>query len=181
MLSEGTSLSMITSYISEDKESSTGTKANSFAPSKIASLPEEDLQTISTPITYEDIVFTTETYRSGKKHIKKTRYRDNPWGKIIGTHIGAQFYTIGQRKGLGIGGHSDSVFVIHTDMERNIIYVGQGHDHKGLSRSCLAVRPDEIHWVRPELTMSVGEIRRYRVRVRYRQPLQDATLVMREG
>jgi tRNA-specific 2-thiouridylase len=121
-----------------------------------------------------------ETYRSGKKHIKKTRYKDNPWGKIIGTHIGAQFYTIGQRKGLGIGGHSDSVFVLHTDVDRNIIYVGQGHDHKGLSRSCLVIRPDEIHWIRPELRMEAGEMRRYRVRVRYRQPLQDAALIMRE-
>jgi len=182
ILSEGESLTMITGYISEDKASPTsGGRTNRYDPEKIKALPDEDLQTISTPISYEDIVFSTETYRSGKKHIKKTRYRENPWGKIIGTHIGAQFYTIGQRKGLGIGGHSDSVFVIHTDIDRNIIYVGQGHEHKGLSRSCLAVRPDEIHWIRPELSMAPGEIRRYRVRVRYRQPLQDATLIMRES
>lgn len=82
----------------------------------------------------------------------------NSSGKIIGTHIGAQFYTIGQRKGLGIGGHSDSVFVLHTDVDRNIIYVGQEHDHKGLSRSCLVIRPDEIHWIRSELRMEAGEI-----------------------
>ena len=180
VLSEGASLDMITGYISEDKASASVGSSNDFDPVKVAAMSDEDLETISTPITYEDIVFTTETYRSGKKHIKKTRYRENPWGKIIGTHIGAQFYTIGQRKGLGIGGHSDSVFVLHTDVDRNIIYVGQGHDHKGLSRSCLVVRNDEIHWIRPALGMKAGETRRYRVRVRYRQPLQEATLIMRE-
>ena len=60
-------------------------------------------------------------------------------GKKIGTHQGAHFYTIGQRKGLNIGGHKDSIFVIETDVPRNIIYVGEGHTHKGLSRSCLRI------------------------------------------
>ena len=116
-----------------------------------------------------------------KKHIKKTRYKDNPFGKIVGKHDGAQFYTIGQRKGLNIGGHKDSIFVIGTDIEKNIIYVGEGHTHKGLSRSCLRVLPEEIHWIREDMKMGIGEIRRYRVRIRYRQPLQDATLVMRQN
>lgn len=59
--------------------------------------------------------------------------------------------------------------------------MGEGHQHKGLSRSCLMVIPDEIHWIREDLRMQVGEIRRYRVRIRYRQPLQDALLIMREA
>ena len=182
ILSEGSDLSMITSYISEDKSSpSSSPHANSFDDGKVALLEDSALETLSTPVTYGDIAFETETYRSGKKHTRKTRYRENPWGKIIGTHMGAQFYTIGQRKGLGIGGHSDSVFVIHTDIDKNIIYVGQGHDHKGLSRSCLAIHKEEVHWIRPELSMASGEIRPYMVRVRYRQPLQKATLIMREG
>ncbi|MBP3269805.1 MAG: hypothetical protein J6L98_03905, partial [Bacteroidales bacterium] len=120
-----------------------------------------------------------EVYRSGKKHIKKTRYKDNPWGKVVGRHDGAQFYTIGQRKGLNIGGHKDSVFVIGTDVPSNTIYVGEGHGHKGLSRSCLRITPENIHWIREDLSMLDGEIRRYRVRIRYRQPLQDAWLVKR--
>ena len=128
-----------------------------------------------------DITFQTETYRSGRKHIKKTRYKENPFGKIVGKHDGAQFYTIGQRKGLNIGGHKDSVFVIETDIEKNLIYVGEGHTHKGLSRSCLRIVPEEIHWVRPDLAMKVGEIRRYSVRIRYRQPLQQVTAIMREN
>ena len=102
-------------------------------------------------------------------------------GKILGKHDGTQFYTIGQRKGLNIGGHKDSVFVIETDIEKNLIYVGEGHTHKGLSRSCLRIAPEEIHWVRPDLAMKVGEIRRYSVRIRYRQPLQQVTAIMREN
>ena len=66
-------------------------------------------------------------------------------------------------------------------MEANRIYVGEGHRHKGLSRNCLRVAPEELHWIRPDRAMQPGEIRRYRVRIRYRQPLQDATLVMRDN
>ena len=130
---------------------------------------------------YDAISFETEVYRSGKHHVRKTRYKANPYGKVIGRHEGALFYTIGQRKGLNIGGHKDSVFVIDTDIERNIIYVGEGHRHKGLSRICLRVAPEEIHWIREDLRMQAGEMRRYRVRIRYRQPLQDATLIFREN
>lgn len=148
---------------------------------KIADLSDEQLQKLSQPVTYESIVFETETYRSGRKHVKKTRYKANPFGKIIGEHDGAQFYTIGQRRGLAVGGHADSVFVISTDIPSNIIYVGEGHNHKGLQRRCLRIAPDEIHWIRPDLTMKVGESRRYMVRIRYRQPLEPATLVMRDN
>ena len=147
---------------------------------KIAALSDGQLKRLSEPVTYGDIHFETETYRSGKHHVKKTRYKENPYGAVVGRHEGAQFYTIGQRKGLNIGGHKDSLFVISTDIDKNIIYVGEGHRHKGLSRSCLRVAPEEIHWIREDLRMEVDEIRRYRVRIRYRQPLQDAVLVMRE-
>lgn len=147
----------------------------------LESLSDEELLQLSQPISYENLTFETETYRSGKKHIKKTRYKVNPWGKIIGEHDGAQFYTIGQRRGLAVGGHADSVFVISTDIEKNIIYVGEGHEHKGLLRRCLRVSPDEIHWIRRDLTMDCGESRPYNVRIRYRQPLEKATLIMREN
>ena len=171
---------MITDYISEDKAVPAVTSGCPFSMEKVAALSDEDLMRLSEPVRY-DIRFETETYRSGRKHIKKTRYKENPFGKIIGRHDGAQFYTIGQRKGLNIGGHKDSVFVIETDVPSNIIYVGEGHTHKGLSRSCLRIAPDEIHWIRPDLCMNPGEMRRYRVRIRYRQPLQDATVIMREN
>ena len=148
---------------------------------KGTALTEEEWQEFSTPIDYSDIRFETETYRSGKHHVKKTRDKENPWGRRIGRHEGAQFYTIGQRKGLGIGGHASPVFVLATDIDRNIIYVGEGEDHPGLLRRCLRIAPDEIHWIRPDQAMQPGGQRRYRVRIRYRQPLQDATLVMRES
>ena len=177
---EVSDVKMITDYVSEDKAQPVRTTACPYSSDKVSELSDEDLYRLSQPVTY-DIMFETETYRSGRKHIKKTRYKDNPYGKIIGRHDGAQFYTIGQRKGLNIGGHKDSVFVIETDIPQNIIYVGEGHTHKGLSRSCLRIDPSEIHWIREDLRMSVGEVRRYRVRIRYRQPLQDASLIMREN
>lgn len=101
-------------------------------------------------------------------------------GKIIGKHTGAQFYTIGQRKGLNIGGHKESIFIISIDIENNIIYVGEGHSHPGLYRNGLRILPEEIHWIREDLKMQRGEARRYMVRIRYRQPLQAATLYQQE-
>ena len=97
-------------------------------------------------------------------------------GRVIGKHDGAQYYTIGQRKGLNIGGHREPVFIIATDIARNIIYVGEGASHPGLYRPALRILPADVHWIRPDLMMREGESRRYRVRIRYRQPLQDATL-----
>ena len=177
---DGGEAKMITDYVSEDKAVPVNAEGCPFDLEKVAALSDEDFKRLSEPVRY-DIKFETETYRSGRKHIKKTRYKENSYGKIVGKHDGAQFYTIGQRKGLNIGGHKDSIFVIETDIPENIIYVGEGHTHKGLSRSCLRIDPSEIHWIRPDLSMSVGEIRRYRVRIRYRQPLQDATVIMREN
>ncbi|MDD6364124.1 MAG: tRNA 2-thiouridine(34) synthase MnmA [Bacteroidales bacterium] len=181
LLREGSgALQTVTSYISEDKGSAEGSSVrNDWDTDRLAALSDEDWLKISRPLDYGSIRFETESYRSGKKHIRKTRYKENPWGKIIGEHDGAQFYTIGQRKGLNVGGHKDSVFVIGTDIEENVIYVGEGHRHKGLSRSVIRLLPEEVHWIRKDLAMEVGEIRRYKVRVRYRQPLQEATLVLR--
>lgn len=133
-------------------------------------------ETFASPYDYSDIVFETETYRSGRKHVKKTRYKTHPWGAVIGRHEGAQFYTLGQRKGLAIGGHKSPLFVIGTDIERNVIYVGEGESHPGLFRSALKINPDEIHWIRPDLELKPGEEGRYRLRIRYRQALQGAVL-----
>lgn len=99
-------------------------------------------------------------------------------GKKIGTHNGAHFYTIGQRKGLGIGGRRESLFVIGTDVEQNVVYVGEGDNHPGLYRKALHIRPEDIHWIDPVDSMQAGERRRYELRIRYRQPLQAAELIM---
>lgn len=101
-------------------------------------------------------------------------------GKIIGIHQGAQFYTIGQRRGLDIGGHKESIFIISIDIENNTIYVGEGHSHPGLYRKALKISCNEIHWIRTDLAMDEGEERDYMVRIRYRQPLQRARLYMRK-
>lgn len=100
-------------------------------------------------------------------------------GKNIGTHNGANFFTIGQRKGINIGGYKEPLFVISIDPEKNILYVGEGQSHPGLYRKGLLVRKDEIHWVRHDLMMHEGECREYLVRIRYRQPLQKAKLYLR--
>ena len=183
LLRPGETLERTVRYAPEEKILTSDGKPLGVSPfdtAKVEALTEAELDHLSLPVTY-DITFETETYRSGKHHVKKTRYKENPFGRIVGRHEGAQFYTIGQRKGLGVGGHENPVFVIATDTEANRVYVGEGHNHKGLSRFCLRVASDEIHWIREDLTMAVGEMRRYRVRIRYRQPLQSATLLMRES
>lgn len=101
-------------------------------------------------------------------------------GKKVGTHNGAHFYTIGQRKGLGIGGRKESLFIIATDVRDNVIYVGEGDAHPGLYRSALKLEAEAMHWVNPEDAMQVGERREYDVRIRYRQPLQRAEFICRE-
>ncbi len=100
-------------------------------------------------------------------------------GFVTGKHRGAHFYTIGQRKGLNIGGKPEPLFVIATDVHENIIYVGQGKNHPGLYRSGLFIKKDEIHFIRQDLSMQPGEEREYLIRHRYRQPLQKGKLYMR--
>ncbi|MDR2450122.1 MAG: tRNA 2-thiouridine(34) synthase MnmA [Prevotellaceae bacterium] len=100
-------------------------------------------------------------------------------GKKAGTHQGAHFFTIGQRHGLNVGGHAEPLFVIATDVHSNTVYVGEGHAHQGLYREGLFIAAADIHWIRPAAAMATGEERAYKVRIRYRQPLQDATLYRR--
>ncbi len=97
-------------------------------------------------------------------------------GKIIGKHQGAHYFTIGQRKGLGVGGFKEPLFVIATDVENNIIYVGEGKTHPGLFRKALFVKDEEIHWVREDLEIKDNVTVHVTARIRYRQPLQQAIL-----
>lgn len=97
-------------------------------------------------------------------------------GKVIGKHQGAQFYTIGQSKGLGIGGHKESCFLISRDMENNLVYVGEGRNFPGLFRKALKIDNSEVHWIREDLRLKNGESMEVLARIRYRQPLEKATL-----
>jgi tRNA-specific 2-thiouridylase len=101
-------------------------------------------------------------------------------GLTIGRHNGAHFYTIGQRKGLNLGGFREPLFVIGTDTDNNLVYVGEGQSHGGLHRKGLFIRAQEVHWIRPDIMMNTGECRDYLVRIRYRQPLQRARLFARD-
>lgn len=102
-------------------------------------------------------------------------------GKIKGTHNGAHFFTIGQRKGLNIGGCKEPLFVIGTDVENNIVYVGEGQFHHGLYRKGLMIKNNEIHWIRRDLELKDNDSQEFDVRIRYRQPLQKARLFKRNG
>lgn len=97
-------------------------------------------------------------------------------GKIVGKHQGAHYFTKGQRKGLAVGGTVEPLFVIDTNVDDNVIYTGQGKTHPGLLKKALFVSNDEIHWIREDLTLNVDETMKVKARIRYRQPLQDATL-----
>jgi tRNA-specific 2-thiouridylase len=97
-------------------------------------------------------------------------------GKVVGEHQGAHYFTKGQRKGLDVGGTKDPLYVIDTDVKENIIYTGQGKGHPGLYRRTLFVTNAEIHWVRPDMVLEVDETMEVMARIRYRQPLQRATL-----
>ena len=101
-------------------------------------------------------------------------------GELVGEHNGAHYFTIGQRKGLQVGGKKEPLFVIEKDTTANVIYTGQGENHPGLLRKGLFVSKDEMHWVRPDLALSPGESRRFEARIRYRQPLENVELFMEE-
>ncbi len=101
-------------------------------------------------------------------------------GNKIGNHRGAHFFTIGQRKGMNVGGYREPLFVIAIDIKNNIVFVGEGNSHPGLNRKGLFINKNEIHWIRPDLEMKTGEVRDYLVRIRYRQALQKARLYMHD-
>ena len=114
------------------------------------------------------------------KH-RSAEYQLTPdMGKVVGQHQGAHFFTIGQRKGLNVGGKPEPLFVIGTDVETNTVYVGCGESHPGLLRDCLYVVKDEVHWLQPSLELLPGQSEQYSLRFRYRQKLQTGTLVMTE-
>jgi len=127
---------------------------------------------------------------SARKKLEKNRdnlpkltsaFPFKPWqGSVIGEHNGAHYYTIGQRKGLNIGGFTEPLFVLAIDVVRNIVYVGEGKEHPGLYRPGLFIAKEEIHWIRPDRALNPGEEFSFLVRIRYRQPLEKGTMIMEE-
>lgn len=110
------------------------------------------------------------------KYLSEKRTYKKSDGKVIGNHQGAQYYTIGQSKGLGIGGHKESCFIISRDMERNILFVGEGRKFPGLFRKALKIENSDVHWIRKDLKLKNDESMEAMVRIRYRQALENATL-----
>ncbi|MGY5352910.1 tRNA 2-thiouridine(34) synthase MnmA [Wenyingzhuangia sp. IMCC45533] len=106
---------------------------------------------------------------------QKYRYNTRS-GKTIAKHQGAHYFTKGQRKGLAVGGTKEPLFVIETDVKENVIYAGEGKNHPGLYRSVLFVSNEELHWIREDLTLNEGDTLSVLARIRYRQPLEKATL-----
>jgi tRNA-uridine 2-sulfurtransferase len=134
----------------------------SVYPDKIDGLPDKEE-------SEKMLVSLTEPHKYHPSH-----------GKVIGKHNGSFFFTIGQRKGLNVGGYKEPLFVIGINAEENIVYAGESQSHPGLTRKGLFIRKDDEHWIRDDITMQAGETRDYMVRIRYRQPLQKARLFSRE-
>lgn len=118
---------------------------------------DDDLKSLSTPYVFEEA-----------------------YGKIVGEHNGAHYYTIGQRKGLNLGGHARPLFVIGTDTNKNVIYTGMGEDHPGLYRRGLFIPNEDEHWIRNDLKLGLNESARFLARIRYRQKLDPCTLYKKE-
>ncbi len=97
-------------------------------------------------------------------------------GKVVGKHQGAHFFTIGQRKGLNVGGTKEPLFIIATNVETNTIYTGLGSEHPGLFKKALFIQKSEVHWIREDLAIANGGKMEVMARIRYRQPLQKAFL-----
>lgn len=123
-----------------------------------------------------DIIEISADFELWKKDTFKAYEFKPQFGKKVGEHNGAHFFTVGQRRGINVGGKAQPLFVLATDVEKNIVYVGQGHEHPLLLRKGLFIEQKEVHWIRPDLALNNGEECCYDVRIRYRQPLQRATL-----
>ena len=110
-----------------------------------------------------------------KKSVQKYKYSESS-GEMIGYHDGAHFFTIGQRKGLQVGGFKKPLFVIEKDVKKNIIYVGEGKNHPGLYRQGLLIKSNDINWLRPDLKISLNSSAKVLARIRYRQTLKPAVI-----
>ncbi len=142
-------------------------------------LKPKEGEIIEIPSSYAKYHIETPVFNSKEEELifisKKYKYSRED-GKVVGKHQGAHYFTKGQRKGLAIGGTTEPLFVIDTDVHENIIFVGLSKNHPGLYRNGLLVLPLEIHWVRPDLKIKIGESLNVMARIRYRQKLEKATI-----
>lgn len=128
-----------------------------------------------------------EEYHKLEKTIENVELLSQPFnfksedGEIVGEHQGAHFYTIGQRKGLNIGGRPNPSFVVQIDTENNVVYSGQTDEHNALNRWALKINIETITYCNIKHLLNTGAVEKYEVRIRYRQPLQVATLIMKEN
>ncbi len=132
-----------------------------------------------------EVPFDSATFKNGYSESDLTNitkpYELQPnLGEVVGAHNGAHFYTIGQRRGLNIGGYEKPLFVIGIDTDKNVIYTGSGEDHPGLYRRGLFIPTADEHWIREDLKLSIGESKSYLARIRYRQPLEKCALHKKE-
>jgi tRNA-uridine 2-sulfurtransferase len=132
-------------------------------------------------VPFDSTAFTNGYEQNDLINITKPYVFEPALGEVVGEHNGAHFYTIGQRRGLNIGGYVKPLFVIGTDTDMNIIYTGSGDDHPGLYRKGLFVPPADEHWIREDLKLPMGESKKYLARIRYRQPLEPCTLFKNEA
>ena len=141
---------------------------------KVVEIPSNASQFLVEEVDNADILTKLDTLSAPYKYMPEE-------GKLLGEHNGAHYFTIGQRKGLNIGGTPLPLFVIDTDVKENIIYTGQGEDHPGLHRKALFVDQEDVHWVRTDLVLKPGEQKKYLARIRYRQTLEPAELYQQEN
>ena len=125
---------------------------------------------------YNSEVLSFDSIEEKLKYEAKNIIYTEQMGKVLGQHQGAHYFTNGQRKGLNIGGTKEGLFVIQTNVETNTIYAGQGVNHPGLFKKALFVSNNELHFVRQDLKLKIGETMQVMARIRYRQPLQNAVL-----
>lgn len=121
------------------------------------------------PVKAENVVALSQTFHFTKEQ-----------GIVVAEHQGAHYYTIGQRKGLQIGGRPLPSFVIQIDTDNNLVFSGQDDNHLALNKWALFIDKNEIHAVNPAFDLKVGESRRFDIRIRYRQKLQDGILIRKE-
>ncbi len=131
------------------------------------------------PLSYYDALPKPEMFSSERERLeymaRKYEYQPED-GRVVGKHQGAHYFTIGQRKGLNVGGFKQRTFVIGTDTRKNIVYIGEHYTHPGLYRQALKIPHSDTHWIREDMKLKPGEQMRVKVRIRHQQPLQDATL-----
>jgi tRNA-specific 2-thiouridylase len=126
-------------------------------------------------------------YQNISPELENVELLSNPFqfrpedGQKVTEHQGAHYYTVGQRKGLHIGGRPEASFVLAVDTDENVVYSGLNDLHPGLNRWALKILKQDIHWVNPAFEIGLNKSLNCEVRVRYRQPLQKATIILKSS